>query len=89
MSNGNPFTQVAREAANTTNARLDEQLSSLSRLTDGQLRSLFPSKADKQRLAELMAIVAEATAENEKVVQLKRNIDQLAGTVVRLVGALR
>lgn len=89
MSNGgNPFAQTAADAAEMTNAQLDDKLSRLTRFTEAELRRLFPTKADKQRLDELVTIVGAATAENRKIKELKDNIETLAGTILRVGGAL-
>lgn len=89
MSNGvNPFTESATRAAEMTNAQLDARLAGLTRFTEAELRRLFPKKADKQRLDELISIVGAATAENRKIKALKDNIETLAGTIVRIGGAL-
>lgn len=89
MSNGtNPFDDAAAEAARLTNAELDARVSSLTRLTDAELRRLFPTKADKQRLVELLAIVNAATTENQKIVELRRNLERLGGVALRLIETL-
>ena len=82
------FADILRKTAEKTNAQLASEISSLTVLTDSQIVGLFPAKADKERLLELLEIVNAATTENQKIAQLKKNIESLAGTVVKLVGAL-
>ena len=82
------FDSILDEAEARTNAELDARISSLVRLTDAELTGLFPNKADKKKLAELMAVVRSSAALNTKRRRLIQNIDRLAGTVVKLVGKL-
>lgn len=84
----NPFEEAAKKAAELTNIEFASDLSGLTRLTDAEIQRLFPTKVDKERLAELLAIVNSATSDNTKVNRLIRNIDALGGVVIRLVKAL-
>lgn len=84
----NPFEQAAKDAAAKTNEALGQELSGLTRLTDAELAKLFPERADKEHLAQLLEIVNSATDENEKIVRLKKNIDALGRVAIRLVKAL-
>lgn len=76
-------------AVNTASAAATEdlapQVSSLCRLKDTEIRALFPTPADVQKLAKLMEIVSSSTAENEKVNALVADIRTLAPAVVRLL----
>lgn len=89
MSNGeNPFERAAIEAAEKTNRELADELSGLTRLTNRQIQRLFPTRADKKRLTELLVIVNSATEENEKILRLKENLQELGGVVIKLVKTL-
>lgn len=84
----NPFREAAREAADRTDAELSLELARLTRLTGAELDRLFPEPGDREKVAQLMAIVEDATEENEKVLRLQERMDELGGVVVRLLGTL-
>jgi len=73
-------------AAKITDKQLASEISSLTRMTDKDIQSLFPRKADKAKLIELMQIVNASTDENTRTVRLVDNIQELAGTAVKLLG---
>ena len=73
--------------ANLTNEQLAGELAKLTPLTMDEINDLLPSKVDKQRFQQLLKIVGESTAENNKVAQLTQNIGEVGGVVVRLLGA--
>ena len=79
------FADVMEDAADKTNTDLATELSNLTTLKGSEIERLFPTRADKEKLARLLEIVDAATEENKKIAQLKKNIDDLAGVVVRLV----
>jgi cation transport ATPase len=54
-------------------------------LTDAELSKLCPQKADKERLAQLMNIVKEATSENEKRQNIINNISNFASVIVKIL----
>jgi len=72
-------------AVQDTDDQLAGRISSLTRLTDAEVKDLFPTPADVERLLKLMTIVSDATKDNQQVVQLEQNIHELAGTVVTLL----
>ncbi len=88
MTTPNPFRAVADSVAAKTDAEYASELSSLCRLKDSEIAKYFPTRADKNALLELLRVVNTATTENEKLVQLKNNIDKFAGVVVKLVKLL-
>lgn len=73
--------------ANLTNEQLAGELAKLTPLTMDEINDLLPSKVDKQRFQQLLKIVGESTAENNKVAQLTQNMGEVGGVVVRLLGA--
>lgn len=77
-----------QDAAKATDERLAGRIASSLRLTDSEVKQLFPTEADVKKLAELMEIVAAGTAQSEKVNQLASNIQRLGSTVVLLLGKL-
>ncbi len=81
----NRFTQIAEEAAELTRKELDGELAKITSLSEEKLARLLPNKSDKEKFAELMAIVNSSTNRNNKVAQLRNNIDRLGVVVVKLL----
>ncbi len=79
---------LVEAAANKTDAKLAGKLSSVTRLTDEEVKKLFPDPADVKRLAELMEIVKRAGDRNDKINKIVANIEQLGGVVLTLLGKL-
>jgi hypothetical protein len=82
------FDRLLDEAEDLTLKQLNSRISSLIRLKDSELNSLFPTKPDKEKLIQLMQIVQGAASENAKKKQLIDNISSLADTVLTLLGRL-
>lgn len=81
----NRFKEAAKKARNATNAKYASEISSLTRLTDNEIAKLFPARADKERLMELLAVVNDATSENQKISKLTKNIEYLAPAAIKLI----
>jgi hypothetical protein len=81
-----------KEALDRAEERTDDQLaaraSSLTRLTDEEIKALFPTPADVDRLKTLMQIVKSGEAHNKKVTRLKANAEYLADVVIKVLGVL-
>ena len=71
-----------------TDAKLAGLISSVTRLTDDEIKRLFPDPADVKKLAELLEIVKKAGDKNNKINQIVANIGDFAGIVVTLLGKL-
>lgn len=84
----NRFSEIAKDSANKTNAELRDELARVLPITSAEVQKYLPKKADKEKLAELMAIVDSSTAHNKKVKALLDSIDSLAGVVVRVLRAV-
>ncbi len=82
------FKSISSEARRATNAALAGEISSLTRLSEQDIQRLLPLKADKERFADLMAIVVDATDDNTKIAALKKNLDQVGGVLVRILKLL-
>jgi hypothetical protein len=74
------------EEAALTNQQLAEEIAKLTPLTAEEVNKLLPTKADKQKLQQLITIVGGATSENKKIASLTQNIGELGGVVVRVLG---
>ncbi len=80
--------RAARDARRRTDEKLASSVSSLTVFTDEEVRELFPRPADVERLARLMEIVKSSDSDNRRLMRLKDNIDELGGTVLKLLALL-
>lgn len=76
------------DAGNRTDTKLASSISSVTRLTDEEIKKLFPYPADVKKLAELMEIVKKTGDRNEKINKIVANIEEFGGIVVTLLGKL-
>ena len=72
-------------AAERTDDRLASDVSSLTTMTDAEVKELFPEPADVKKLGELMKIVNAATDRNTKVNNIITNVEELGGVILTLV----
>lgn len=77
--------QAIDNAADRTDTALAGRVASITRLTDAEVRDLFPAPADVQKLGELLKIVKNASDKNTRAHALVSNIESLATTVITLV----
>lgn len=77
---------AALEAAKQrTNDKLAGTISSLTRLTDSEIKKLFPTPADVEQLVTLMKVVRSADDRNKKINQIVKNVNGMAGAILTLV----
>lgn len=77
---------IMDDAAQKTDAKLAGKISSLTHMTDAEIKELFPKATDAKKLVELMTIVKSAQSENEKINAIVANSEKFAGVVVTLLG---
>lgn len=77
---------LIEEAGDRTDKKLAGQISSITRMTDGEVKKLFPDPADVKKLAELMEIVKRAGDRNEKINKIVSNAEEFAGVILTLLG---
>lgn len=79
------FDKDVEDAATKAGARTDDKLaariSSVSRLTDEEIKTMFPVPADAKKLAELMKVVRSAGDRNEKINHIVKNIEDLSEVI--------
>lgn len=78
--------QVVDDAGEKTDKKLAGKISSVTRLTDEEVKKLFPDPADVKRLGELMEIVKKAGDKNEKINKIVANAEDFAGIILTLLG---
>jgi hypothetical protein len=77
---------IIDDVAEETDNDLASKISSLTRMTDAEIKELFPAPADAKKLVELMAIVKSAEDQNVKVKNIVDNAQEFGGVVLTLLG---
>lgn len=75
-------------AKQTTDDDFANKVSSLTALTDEEIKELTPKSGDPQKLATLLGVVADATKTNQQKADAIRNIAGLAEIAVDVIGKL-
>lgn len=76
---------IVERAGQRTDDALASKISSLTTLTDEEVKELFPEPADVKKLAELMKIVKSAEGRNTKINQIISNSEKFAGITLTLL----
>jgi len=71
--------------AELTNKQLAGELAKLTPLTEEQISSLLPTKAEKQGLRQLIDIVNSAASQNQKMASLTSSFSELGGVVLKVL----
>lgn len=77
--------QLIDEAGDRTDKKLAGKISTITRLTDEEVKKLFSDPADVKKLAELMEIVKRAGDRNDKINKIVSNAEEFAGIVLTLL----
>lgn len=77
--------QLIDEAGDKTDKKLAIKISTVTRLTDEEVRKLFPDAADVKKLAELMEIVKRAGDRNDKINKIVANAEDFGGIILTLL----
>jgi len=77
--------RAIEEAGERTDMKLAGRISSVTRLTDDEVKKLFPDPADVKKLAELMAVVKGAGDRNQKINRIVKNAEGFAGVILTLL----
>jgi hypothetical protein len=76
---------IIDEAAAATDDKLAARISSLTRMTDEEIKQLFPKKADVKKLAELMSIVKSSENQNNKINNIVGNAEKFGALILTLL----
>ena len=79
---------IIEEASERTNTKLANEVAKISRLTNEEVKRLFPEPSDAQRVAELMEIVRRSGNRNEKINSITRNADRFGNVIFTLLDKL-
>ena len=77
--------EIRKKAKKQTDDTFASKVSSLTRLTDDEIKEITPDALDKERLATLLGIVTDATKSNNEKAEAIRNINGLAEIAVPLL----
>ena len=76
---------IIDSGAKRADNRLASQISSVTRMTDDEVKELFPEPADARKLAGLMKIVKGADSRNDKITTIVKNAEEFAGIIITLL----
>ncbi|MCF8243221.1 MAG: hypothetical protein K9J16_17730 [Melioribacteraceae bacterium] len=77
--------KAAEHANEETDYILAGKISSLTRMTDEEVKELFPKPADVKKLAELMKIVKSTEDRNEKINKIIERSEEFGNVIVTLL----
>ena len=81
----NKIDDIIAESANETDQKLASKISSITRMTDDEVKELFPDPADVKKLAELMKVVKSSENRNNKINKIVDNAEMFGGIVLTLL----
>lgn len=76
---------IIENSAEATDEKLASSISSITRMTDEEVKELFPSPADVKKLTELMKIVKSSQNRNEKINSIVAKSEELGGVILSLL----
>jgi len=81
----NEIDNIIAESADETDQKLASKISSITRMTDDEVKELFPDAADVKKLAELMKVVKSSENRNNKINKIVDNAEEFGGIVLTLL----
>ena len=81
----NNLGDAINDSAKETDEQLASQISSLTRMTNEEVKELFPKSGDVQKLAQLMKIVKSAEDRNTKINNIVANAEKFGGVILTLL----
>jgi hypothetical protein len=81
----NEIDDIIAESADETDQKLASKISSITRMTDDEVKELFPDPADVKKLAELMKVVKSSENRNNKINKMVANAEEFGGIVLTLI----
>lgn len=82
---GNRFEDASKRAARQTDQELHAEIANLTSLSQDSLVTLFPQRADQEKLHELIQAVKSATDENTQVAAFREKMESCGHIALRLV----
>jgi hypothetical protein len=84
----NELDQMVDEAGDKTDKRLAHKISSITRLTEVEVKQLFPDPGDVKRLGELIEIIRRAGDRKDKINTIVSNAGKFGGIILTLLDKL-
>ncbi len=81
----NEIDDIIAESADETDQKLASKISSITRMTDDEVKELFPVPADAKKLTELMKVVKSSEDRNNKINKIVANAEEFGGIVLTLL----
>ena len=82
----NEINDIVDNASTQTDEQLASRISSLTKMTDDEVKELFPNPSDVKKLTKLMKIVKSSEDKNIKVKKIMDNTEEFSGVIVSLLG---
>ncbi len=82
--NGN-LDSILEDAANKTDAELGEKISSVTKLTQQEIKTMCPEPGDAKKLLELIQIVNSAESKNSKINQIVTNSEKFGKMIIAIL----
>ena len=67
-----------------TNAELASEIESVTKMSSADVERMFPTKADKEILQDLLSIVNSSASNNSKLANIRSNFTKFGGTLLKL-----
>lgn len=81
----NEIDTIIAESAEETDQKLASKISSITRMTDDEVKELFPDPADVKKLTELMKVVKSSENRNNRINKIVANAEKFGGIVLTLL----
>ena len=81
----NDLDSIIASGAQRADDRLAAKISSITRMTDEEVKELFPEPADAKKLAQLMKVVKAADERNTKINKIVANAEEFGGVILTLL----
>lgn len=78
--------ELIDDAGDRTDKKLAGKISGITRMTDEEVKKLFPDPADVKKLAELMEIVKRVADRDDKINKIVNNAEKFGGIILTLIG---
>ncbi|WP_295626860.1 hypothetical protein [uncultured Nitrosomonas sp.] len=77
--------QVIDGTGDRTDSKLAGKISAITRLSDEEVKSLFPDSVEVKKLVELMEIVRSSSDQNEKINKIVGNTEEFGEILLKLL----
>lgn len=76
---------IIEASSDRTDKKLAGKISTITRMTDDEVKKLFPKPADVKKLADLMEIVKRSGDENERINKIVSNAEEFGSVIFKLL----